>query len=59
MGLDFWLWLWVSYAFFWIFCVAVGGVKSLMVVGSGFVISGGDETRFGCGFHVLYVESRG
>ena len=29
----------------------------LMVVESGFVIGGGDETRFGCGFHVLHVES--
>ena len=27
VGLDFWLWLWVSCAlFFWIFCVFVGGV---------------------------------
>ena len=31
----------------------------LMVVDSGFVIGGGDETGFGCGFHVLCVESRG
>ena len=30
----------------------------LMVVESGFVIGGGDETGFGCGFHVLRVESR-
>ena len=30
-----------------------------MVVESGFVVSSGDETRFGCGFHVLRVESRG
>ena len=30
-----------------------------MVVESGFVIGGGDETGFGCGFHVLRVESRG
>ena len=29
-----------------------------MVVESGFVVGGSDETRFGCGFHVLYVESR-
>ena len=29
-----------------------------MVVESGFVIGGGDETGFGCGFHVLRVESR-
>ena len=31
----------------------------LMVVESRFVIGGGDETGFGCGFHVLRVESRG
>ena len=30
-----------------------------MVVESGFAIRGGDETWFGCGFHVLHVESRG
>ena len=29
----------------------------LMVVESGFVVGGGDETGFGCGFHVLHVES--
>ena len=29
-----------------------------MVVESRFVIGGGDETGFGCGFHVLRVESR-
>ena len=29
----------------------------LMVVESRFVIGGGDETRFGCGFHVIHVES--
>ena len=31
----------------------------LIVVESRFVIGGGDETGFGCGFHVLHVESRG
>ena len=31
----------------------------LIVVEFGFVIGGGDETRFGCGFHVLCVESGG
>ena len=31
----------------------------LMVVEFGFVVGGGDETGFGCGFHVLHVESRG
>lgn len=40
--LDFFVWLLVV----------------LMVVESGFVVDGGDETRFGCGFHVLHVESR-
>ena len=30
-----------------------------MVVESRFVIGGGVETGFGCGFHVLHVESRG
>ena len=30
----------------------------MMVVESGFVVGGSDETGFGCGFHVLYVESR-
>ena len=30
-----------------------------MVVESRFVIGGGDEIGFGCGFHVLRVESRG
>ena len=29
-----------------------------MVVESGFVIGGGDETGFGRGFHVLRVASR-
>ena len=29
----------------------------LMVVEFGFVVGGGDETGFGCGFHVLHVES--
>ena len=29
----------------------------LMVVESGFVIGGGDETGFRCGFHILRVES--
>ena len=29
----------------------------LMVVESGFVIGGGDETGFWCGFHILRVES--
>jgi len=29
----------------------------LMVVESGFVVGGGDEIGFGCGFHVLHVES--
>ena len=31
----------------------------LMVVEFGFVVGGGDETRFGCGFHVIHVESHG
>ena len=31
----------------------------LMVVEFGFVIGGGDETGFRCGFHVLCVESHG
>ena len=31
----------------------------LMVVESRFVVGGGDETRFGCGFHVIHVESHG
>ena len=30
----------------------------LMVVESRFVIGGGDETGFGCGFHIVHVESR-
>ena len=30
-----------------------------MVVESVFVVGGGDETRFGCGFHVLCVKSCG
>ena len=30
-----------------------------MVVESGFAVSGGDETEFGCGFHVLRVDSSG
>ena len=33
-------------------------LEVLMVVESGFVIGGGDETGFGCGFHVFHVESR-
>ena len=41
--LDFFVWLLVV----------------LMVVESGFVVGGGDETRFGCGFHVLRVKSCG
>ena len=31
----------------------------LMVVEFGFVIGGGDETGFGCGFHVLHVSHVG
>ena len=31
----------------------------LMVVESGFAVGGGDETGFGCGFHVIHVESHG
>ena len=31
----------------------------LMVVESRFVVGGGDEIGFGCGVHVLCVESRG
>ena len=31
----------------------------LMVVESRFVVGGGDETGFGCGFHVIHVESHG
>ena len=31
----------------------------LMVVESRFIVGGGDETGFGCGFHVLHVESHG
>ena len=31
----------------------------LMVVESRFIVVGGDETGFGCGFHVLHVESHG
>ena len=30
-----------------------------MVVESTFIVVGGDETGFGCGFHVLHVESHG
>ena len=30
-----------------------------MVVESRFVVGGGDETRFGCGFHVLHVSHVG
>ena len=30
-----------------------------MVVESRFVVGSSDEIRFGCGFHVLRVESRG
>ena len=41
--LDFFVWLLVV----------------LMVVESVFVVGGGDETRFGCGFHVLCVKSCG
>ena len=41
--LDFLLWLLVVY----------------MVVEYRFVVGSGDETGFGCGFHVLHVESRG
>ena len=57
MGLGFWLWLCVSCAFFWIFCVWL--LLVLMVVEFGFVVGGGDEIGFGCGFHVFYVESCG
>ena len=56
-------WVWIfgcgcgfpmhSFGFFvWLLVV-------LMVVESRFVIGGGDETGFRCGFHVLRVESRG
>ena len=31
----------------------------LMVVEFGFVVGGGDEIGFGCGFHVLREELRG
>ena len=34
-------------------------LEVLMVVDSGFVVGGGDEIGFGCGFHVLRVESQG
>ena len=30
-----------------------------MVVDSGFTVGGGDGARFGCGFYLLQVESRG
>ena len=33
-------------------------LEVLMVVESGFVVGGGDETGFGCGFHIVHVESR-
>ena len=56
-------WVWIfgcgygfpmhSFGFFvWLLVV-------FMVVESRFVIGGGVETGFGCGFHVLHVESRG
>ena len=34
-------------------------LEVLMVVESGYVVGGGDEIGFGCGFHVLRVMSRG
>ena len=34
-------------------------LEVLMVVESRFAVSGGDETGFACGFHVLRVESCG
>ena len=56
-------WVWIfgcgceflvhSFGFFvWLLVV-------LMVVESRFFVGGGDETGFGCGFHILRVESRG
>ena len=33
-------------------------LEVLMVVESGYVVGGGDEIGFGCGFHVLRVMSR-
>ena len=38
------------------FCVWL--LVVLMVVEPEFVVGGGDETGFGCGFHVLRIESR-
>ena len=57
IGFRFWLWLLVSNAFFWNFFVWL--LVVLMVVESGFAVGGGDEAGFGCGFHVLRVESSG
>ena len=34
-------------------------LKVLMVVESRYIVGGGDEIGFGCGFHVLRVMSRG
>ena len=34
-------------------------LEVLMVVESGYIVGGGDEIGFGCGFHVLHVMSRG
>ena len=55
-----WVWIFgygfrflVHYSFgFFVWLLVV-----LMVVESGFAIGSDDETRFGCGFHVLCVES--
>ena len=62
-------WVWIFGCGFGFLVVVVGFLCILwdflwllvvfMVVESRFVIGGGVETGFGCGFHVLHVESRG